>query len=520
MPETVSSIPTARIEGGVDAIVVGSSPDGLAAAAYLAREGLKTVMLEGSGGIGAPFRNDSDGDGDNTLRGEHLFHALDPQTIDDLDLYSSGVAYSARRMGTTYFFESEDPIALGGDIRAAAGALGPNGDAFEVFVSEMFEASAFLRPLFAGAPGANGAFNAALSTAPARFRESVNLWMTQSAEEAVDAYFSDRSLKTALIAEAAFRNGVPPHEPMSFSQLLSRWAGEISGLQGAVGFADGGAGVVIDALRRAAQKSNVDIRTASPVAKILIEKDRAAGVELKTGNQLRAPIVVSALDAHSTFIGLIGAAALDRSFQQSISMRKPEVATAHLMFQLNSAPIDEESRADYARRMVYAPSPDRLRSAFLTAASGEIPADLIIEAVFESAFRESLASGGHRLSILAHPIPNLSKLNKKNRDALRKAVVSAVERMAPDIAERIDSTDIITAADLAAANGAPTSAFAATEGLYRQIARAASATSAGSIGGLYFCGPEAQIGYGVNGAAGRNAAQSALAKVARAGAAA
>lgn len=344
--------------------------------------------------------------------------------------------------------------------------------------------------------------------------------MAQSAEEAVADYFPDGALKTAMLAEAVFRSGAPPHEAMSFSHLLARWSGEIAGLQGGVAYAQGGAGAVIDALRRAAQKAGVEFRTASPVAKILIEKDRAAGVALQTGNQLRAPIVISALDAHTTYTTLIGAAALDRGFQQSIALRKPTIATAHLYLELKGAPADEPTRSDLARRFVFAPPIDRIRRAFVDAAAGEAPRDMIVEAVFETAMDGAGAGEDQRLSILAHPAPLVDAADADLRGAIRDTIVAMVEKIAPQIGARIESERLVTAGDLAIESGAPAGAFAAREGVYRQLARAASVTAASSIGGLYFCGTEAQIGYGVNGAAGRNAALAALKKSARAGAAA
>ncbi len=519
MTDGDGQIGKAKIEGGVDAIVIGGAPDGLVAAAYLARAGLKTVLFEASGEIGAPCRSAAPEGDSASLDGEHLFHGLDPQTIDDLDLYSCGVAFAARRMGVAYFFEDGECLRLGGDLRAAAQDADPDGDAFQHFITDAFEAASFMRPLFSGAPGVNAAFATALADAPPRLAKQLDRWMTQPAEEALADYFPEGAVKTAMLAEAAFRNGLPPHEAMSFSPLLARWSGEVAGLQGAVAFAEGGAGAVIDALRRAAQKAKVEFRTASPIARILIEKDRAAGVELDTGNQLRAPIVIAAVDAETTYTELIGPAVLDRAFQQSISMRKPALSTAHLHLRLKGAPIDETTRAGLARRIVYAPPADKICRAFAGAAQGDVPKELIIEAVFENAFDENAAPDRQQLSVLAHPTPALAASDEKGREKLRDAIVAGVERFAPNIAERIDAERLATAADMASASGAPAGAFAAREGVYRQLARAAATTSAGSVGGLFFCGPEAQIGYGINGAAGRNAAQAALGKIDRAGAA-
>ncbi len=521
MSEEAGAGGRSRIEGGVDAIVVGGGPDGLVAAAYLARSGRRTVIFESTGELGLPVRKREMGARRfaGASDGEHLIHALDPHVIDDLDLYRHGVSYASRRLETTYIFKTGERLTLRGDLREPMHDLEDTADALGRFATGMFAAAAQLRPLTSGAAGGAQEIANALSGDVSEFPGGAGAALIQSAEDVFDRYFAEGPLRDALTAEAAFRSALPPHEQSSFSQLLARWAGEVSGLQGAVGYPEGGAVAIVEALRRSAQRTGVDIRASTEVTEILIEKDAAAGVVLSDGGQVRAPIVVSALDAHTTYMSLIGPEALDVAFQRDIAMRRAPIATVQLHVVLADAPDDEDARGELSRRLVYAPPPDDVRRAFSATRRGEIPNDLIIEAIAVDAFEEEWPEGKMQLSVLAHPLPLDADANEQRREETRAAIVASLEKMLPGAGERIEDDALVTPHDLAGRGGGALHAFSAREGLLRQLSLAAVTRSACNIGGLYFCGPEAQLGYGLNGAAGRAAARAALKKAKRSGAA-
>ncbi|MEO0983255.1 MAG: hypothetical protein AAFX03_11450, partial [Pseudomonadota bacterium] len=282
-----------RIEGGVDAVVLGGGPDALIAAAYLGRAKLKTVLLADGAELGAPHALQTFA-GLDVAAGEHLLHALEPRIIDDLDLYRAGVSFAARRLDSVYFFGGDDSLNVEGDLRAAGARLDDDHPGADWFFGGAFEAAAQLR-------------EALEARKPTSVPQTLLEMAAASAQDRIAAALPPGALQTAMLAEAAFRNASPPHEAMSFGPLIARWSGEIAGFQGGVGYPAGGVGAVVDAMRRVAQRARVDIRAASRVEAILIERDQAAGVALEDGGQLRAPIVISALSAEQTFSELIGA---------------------------------------------------------------------------------------------------------------------------------------------------------------------------------------------------------------------
>ena len=509
-----------RIEGGIDAIVIGAGVDGLAAAAYLGKAGLRTVLIGAGKEIGGRIAAREIAPGVSGVDGEHLVTVLDPEVIADLDLYRHGLEYAARRLDTTYFFDSGDVLRFDGDLaQAALLSLDDDGDreTLEKFMGEVLEVAAFLRPAFTPAAfhsadaGHQRALEKALGAASPELAARIRQMLFSSADEVLRARFGDGPLRTLLLAEAAFRSAASPHEPFSFMSLVRRFAGEAAGLQGAAAYPAGGALSVVTALRRAAQLAKVDVRAATPVTSILIEGDRVAGVTLQDGGQLRAPIVVAAVDAAQTFLKMIGPASIDIELQRMLTARRAEISTARMQIVLKGVAQDDATRRNMMRRLFYAPAPELISAAFIDARAGRVPERLIVEAVFPTALDEGAALDKRQvMSVMAHPLPFDEKPDAARREEVRTAILDSIEMFAAGFSGRVEAADPRLPSDEASATGASAAAYAARPDLLRQLAIANAVAGAGRINGLCFCGPEAQIGAGLSCASGRAAAKAAL----------
>jgi len=497
-----------RIEGGIDALVLGANADGLVAAAYLRRAGLKTILLETGTEIGGVVRAREFADGRQCIDGEHLIFALSERVIDELDLYRHGVTYASRRLDTSYFFDDGRMLVLGGDIQTAAnGLLKSDAAAFEKLAEHALQVAQYLRPAFHDPTAVR--LEKVFEAAPAACARRIVRFAVAPAVEILDEYFEDGPVKTALLSEASFRSAAAPDEAFSFMPLIRRWAGEASGLPGAVAYPRGGATTIIQALRRAAQSAKVEIRAATPVQSILVENDRVAGVELAGGGQIRAPVVIATQNARRVFLDYIGPAHIDVEFQRAATAPAPSVSTARLHLALKGVARDGKTKETMRRRLMFAPGVEALRRAFADARAGRAPEALIIEAIFPAMLDEIDAPENFQtLSVMAHPLPADEDPSAKRRAKIEKAILGNIERFAPDIGAQVEASDLRLISDFA--RRPDSSALAAKPGVMRQWAQAAAINAAGRIMGLYVCGAETQIGVGLSGAAGRAAAKAAI----------
>lgn len=506
MSETAQSL-SGRIEGGIDAIVIGAGVEGLAASALLGRAGFKTVLVDSAAEFGGAIAKRHFPEGGVYDDGEHLVWRLDPALAEELDLYRLGVSFAARRLDTVYVTGAGAVFSVDGDLLRAAAAAPPEASAA---IEDIFRLAGSLAPVLRQCGGETRGFRQALGALTLDARLGVDAMIASSTLDFIDGRMVDSAFGSAIAAEAAFRASASPSEAYSLFSLVDRWSGEASGLQGGVAYPDGGASAVVAAIRRAAQSAAVDIRASTHVSSIIIERDRVAGVSLDHGGQLRAPIVVSAIDAQTTFGALIGPAHLDPEFS-AYKQHGPQVTSAMLHARAELHGAIDRLEGEGVARYLYAPRSASLEAAFAAARRGEVPREFVLEVIFPDRLQGDRKLVDERISIIAHPAPLWAKADVEERDALERAIIDCLGKVIPDAANLIRQTALRTAGDFADASGRPVSAQAAPPVFARQWARIGVLTGANRIGGLYFCGPEAQLAAGISGAAGRAAARRAIA---------
>src|SRR6202046_763891 len=308
-------------EGGLmaaryDAIVVGGGHNGLVAAAYLARSGARTVVLEGrhkTGGAATTEAPWPDAPEFQVTRLSYVMSLLPPTIIRDLDLDRHG--YKIFPMGPYYqAFPEGGSIKLYADdakrnheevskwSKKDADAM-PRGDAWLAGLADV------LGPLLLTVPPNLGSHQARDLAGTLRLAwrnrgldvrtiADVTRLMTMSIADLLDDWFESPQVKGALAVNGVIGTWAGPQEPGTAYVMAHHSIGDAGdGRLGSWGFPEGGMGAVADAIANAGRSYGVAIRTGARVAKIAIApgSGRATGVILDSGEELTAKVVVTSL---------------------------------------------------------------------------------------------------------------------------------------------------------------------------------------------------------------------------------
>lgn len=535
--------------GAYQAIVIGAGHNGLTAAFYLARAGLKTRVLERReivGGCAVTEEIDPvNAPGNRVSTASYMASMLRPEVIRDMALARHGLRMIAANPAVQVAFEDGSVLPWWQDRASTHAALArysrKDADAFFRLDEELKTLARILQPFFLEPPPNIAA------TGPAAWLEILRIgnrmrrldgkkisalvaFLTGSLEQLLDQYFESQQVKRLILANNLYgKHGGPRDAGSAMGLLFHLLSGGEDQTQGFTGHVIGGMGAITQAMAAACRQQGVDITTASEVKQVNIHGNRAHGVTLRNGEEIPAGIIVSNADPKRTFLGLVEAQHLDPDFirqVQSIFMNGP-CAKVNLVLseppRINGMPAD----APALQRMLCTLVPDfeQAQCCYNQAQSGKIPADLWVDCVEASAIDPGLVTPGHHvLTSFVQYLPyHLSESTwDEQRTALGDRVVEIIGQYAPNVPASVVARDVITPLDLERR-------FGITEGnifhgdirldqLFFMRPLPAWSRYRTPVQGLYLCGAGTHPGGGVTGAPGYNAAHAVLREIHQAGA--
>jgi phytoene dehydrogenase-like protein len=506
-----------------DTIIVGAGHNGLVAAAYLAKQGKKVLVLERRAFVGGSVVTESFGEGfivDSVWVGG----TLRPDIIKDLKL---SLPISASSTGQK---NAVPPLPKGYAVSTKPSfiSLQPDGnhlildaesiklisekdaECWPEFVRFMDKAAYILDTAYStimprlpknlSLRDGYGLLELGLELRLAGRKDMINFIraLPMSAQELVEEYFESEVVKAAIASVAIHGSTLGPMSAGTGYTLIHNWMNR----GGLANVNVGKAGEITDALANAVKSFGGEIRTESEVKSIKVEGQVAKGVVLASGEEISAKMILSSADPKHTLLHLVGPKELPPEFvwhTQSIKMRGA-VAKVHLQTNGNHG-IPQGTLA-------VAPSIKYLERAYDAAKYGEISEKPYLE-VTSAPVRESAKESVVSVHFQFAPYDLKNSSWQVEGLKVEKLAIDTLAEYFPNLKSSIVNTKTITPKDLEETYGL-------TEGdvnhgqlmldqflFMRPIPGWSNHKT--PIDHLYLCGSGVHGGGGVSGASGRNA---------------
>lgn len=514
-----------------DTIIIGGGHNGLVAAAVLAKSGRKVLVLEAANDVGGAARTEEFAPGFRASSIAHVLNRLHPDVVKTLQLEKHGLQIERSDFVPSLALSKDGPplVLHGAYGEVLTGASASEQSAWKELRAQLLRYAAILKPFLSRRPPDLGAMSlletAALGqTALALkklgkedMRDFLRVLLMNVAD-LLDEQLADIRLKGLLAFDATLGSHLGPRSPTSLLGLYYRLAGETGGKAGAQIVPKGGMGAVVTAIRAAAEQVGVTIRTASPVAKIVVEKGRAVGVALDSGEVLRAKTIISAINPATTVLDLVGPREVDTGFARRVKNIRMKGDAAKLHLALDRPPqFAGVDAAGHKGRLVIAPSPDHVERAFNPSKYGEFSLEPVMEITLPSLADPSLApAGACVLSAVVQYAPYALKEGwSAGKPKFLRAIMAQLETYAPGIGKSVLHTELLTPADIETRYRMPGGHWHHGELQADQMlmSRPVSGWSGYDtpVEGLFLAGAGSHPGGGVSGAPGLNAAKRIIA---------
>jgi len=520
----------------IDAIVVGAGHNGLVTAAYLARAGLKVLVLERREQVGGAAYSEPREGGYTFSSCSYVCSLFRPEIVRDLGLARHGLQILPFE-GAVNLGRDGEYIGMFSDHdrtrRDIARHSARDAEAYDIFAADILRQCRFIRPMLLETPPDPTVARLRDITDMAKLGkrfagmgekamyDTLRLW-TSSSAAFLDRYFETEILKGALAGSAIIGTALGPYSPGTAYVLLHHFMGDVDGNIGAWGFARGGMGAISHALADSVREAGGEIRTDAEVSQFLTKGDRVAGVVLAGGEEIHAGTVVSNLDPRRTFLNLMPPESLAEDFRRQVQHFKIRGSSGKLNIALDRAPrfpaIPDTAPELASGTITVSPSMTYLERGYDDWKRGTWSRQPFLDISVPSLIDPTVApEGGHMMTVFVQYVP--PKLAEgdwtpERRDAFAETVLSTIEDHAPGFRDTIVDLETRTPYELETEVGLTEGNIFQGELTLDQLLFnrpvPGYAQYRGPLKRFYMCGSATHPGGGVMGAPGYNAAREIL----------
>ena len=518
-----------------DAIIIGAGHNGLVCAFYLARAGMKVLVLERRHVVGGAAVTEEFHPGFRNSVASYAVSLLNPKVIKDMDLHGHGLKIVERTIANFLPLPEGGGLRVGGGVERTQAEVGRfsrrDAERLPAYYEAVDQAADALRELvLKPPPNAGGGVSDLIRLATqARGMAKLDLegqrnlfdLFTLSAREFLDRWFESDPIKAVFGFDAVVGNFASPSQPGSAYVLVHHLFGEVNGKKGAWGHAIGGMGAITQAMQRACEEQGVDIRVSMPVARVLVKKGRAVGVVTESGEEFFAERVIGNLHPQLLFENLLSPGDLDPSFVRRIHNYVSGSGTFRMNVALNELPKFRgmpDTGDHLGSGIIMAPSLDYMERAFEDAKRDGWSKKPIVELLIPSVLDDSLAPQGKHVAAMfcQHFAPELPDGRSWDdvKEQVADHIINTVTEYAPNFRDSIVGRMVLSPLDLERTFGLVGGDIMHGRMSLDQLWAARPVLGAGAyrapIKGLYMCGAGTHPGGGVTGAPGHNAAKEIL----------
>ncbi len=458
-----------------DAIVIGGGHNGLVAGAYLARAGVRTVVLEarhktgGAASTDAPWR---DAPEFKVTTYSYVMSLMPDTIINDLNLrrhgfrlHPLGPYYQAWPDGSSLKLYQDDAKANFENVAKFSRKDAENLSKWDAWLHGIAEV---LGPMLMSVPPRLGSKRPGdllqqLRTAwklrglDVRGVGDLTRLFTMSISDLLNDWFESDQVKALLMVNGIIGAWAGPDEPGTAYVMLHHSVGDVGdGHLGNWAFVEGGMGGVSDAIQRSAQAFGCEIRTRAPVEKVLVKDGRAVGVALKSGEELRSSAIVTTVHPKIAFLRHIDSRELPADFVVDIERWKTRSGVVKINLALSELPDFKANpgtnpQDHHAGSIELCPSARHCEIGFRDAKDGRASQYPFSEGTIPTVWDSTLApKGTHIFSLFTQWVPcEWSKEPRRAElEAFADRVIDGYNELAPNLKRSILHRQIIGPYDM------------------------------------------------------------------------